>query len=146
MDSSSEANQVARISGKTSADEDNLSDSNEAPLDTEEVGKVLKKLGIDETTKFMQNFDPERSNRERRKLRRKIYTEKRQHLYDERGILVQHGQDLCDCLDVQCPGCHFPCSKCSSPKCGHECRCNRKWIVEQIDIEGTNHIIKNPYK
>lgn len=35
---------------------------------------ALKKLSMNDNMKFMENFDPERSNRERRKLTRKIYS------------------------------------------------------------------------
>ena len=27
------------------------------------------------------------------------------------GVLIQHQKDLCDCLEEECPGCHFPCPK-----------------------------------
>ncbi|KAK7865381.1 hypothetical protein R5R35_001868 [Gryllus longicercus] len=99
--------------------------------------------------KFMENFDPEQSNREKRKLTRKIYTggrRKANSLYDEKGILISNGKDLCDCLEESCPGCHFPCPKCRSPKCGHECRVNRKWAYDSVEIEGTNEVIHNKYR
>ncbi len=43
-------------------------------------------------------------------------------MYDYTGRLIVDGRDLCDCLEPNCPGCHFPCVKCDSEKCGHECR------------------------
>lgn len=52
------------------------------------------------------------------------------------GIHVGSNKDACDCLQVDCPGCHFPCSKCGSPKCGVECRSNRSWVYEQLEIDG----------
>lgn len=92
-----------------------------------------------EKMKFMENFDPERSNREKRKLTRKIYSttsKKTATLYDERGIHLGTNRDLCDCLGEDCPGCFFPCPRCRSFKCGHECRCNRKWMYESYEVEG----------
>ncbi|XP_037080540.1 ARL14 effector protein-like isoform X2 [Pollicipes pollicipes] len=91
-------------------------------------------------------FDPDRSNRERRKLKRKIYTDGRKRaLYDDRGCLMS-GQDVCDCLQPDCPGCHFPCAKCGSPMCGHECRVNRKWMYDQVEIEGTDKVLRNRFR
>ncbi|XP_078044309.1 ARL14 effector protein-like isoform X2 [Augochlora pura] len=71
------------------------------------------------TKKFLRNFDPEHSEREKR-------------------------DDLCDCMNLNCAGCHFPCSKCSSTKCGHDCRINRKWTYDSIENEGSDIVIKNP--
>ncbi|XP_041974980.1 ARL14 effector protein-like [Aricia agestis] len=101
------------------------------------------------STSFLQNFDPETSTRERRKLNRKSYftkNRKNTKLYNELGRLAATGKDFCDCLDENCPGCHFPCSKCNSNKCGHECRVNRKWMYDKIEIEGNDFVIKNVYK
>ncbi|CAK1602173.1 unnamed protein product [Parnassius mnemosyne] len=97
---------------------------------------------------FLHNFDPETSARERRKLNRKSYFMNRncKKIYNERGQIAGTGKDLCDCLDETCPGCHFPCPKCNSNKCGHECRANRKWMYEKIEIEGNDFVIKNVYK
>ncbi|XP_077292327.1 ARL14 effector protein [Arctopsyche grandis] len=90
-----------------------------------------------ETLKFLENFDPEKSVREKRKLTRKVYTVGRKHnrLYDNKGLIA--GKDICDCTDPSCPGCHFPCPKCSSTKCGPDCRVNRKWPYEKVEVEGT---------
>ncbi|XP_023934042.1 ARL14 effector protein [Bicyclus anynana] len=91
------------------------------------------------------NFDPETSVRERRKLNRKSYYMSRnsKKVYNERGLLVASGKDICDCLDEACPGCHYPCVRCGSNKCGPDCRVNRKWMYEKIEIEGNDFVIKN---
>lgn len=65
-------------------------------------------------------------------------------VYDSTGRLLSNGKDLCDCLDVDCMGCFFPCPECSSRKCGVECRCDRKWLYEQVEVEG-GQIIRNQY-
>lgn len=98
--------------------------------------------------KFMDNFDPERSAREMRKMNRRIYREniKKNQMYDETGLLLENSSDLCDCLDVDCLGCHFPCPKCNSTKCATECRQSRKWIYEHVEVEGTGVTIKWPFK
>ncbi|XP_046545658.1 ARL14 effector protein-like [Haliotis rubra] len=106
----------------------------------------LKKLSFENPGKFMEDFHPESSGREMRKMNRKFYKEnvRKNQLYDEAGILLENNKDLCDCLDVHCPGCHFPCPKCGSEKCGTDCRCNRKWTYEHINVEGTNVLFKWP--
>ncbi|KAG9475755.1 hypothetical protein GDO78_003919 [Eleutherodactylus coqui] len=65
-------------------------------------------------------------------------------VYDSRGILLANGMDLCDCLDEDCMGCFYACRKCGSNKCGVECRCDRKWLYEQIEIEG-GEVIRNKH-
>nr|CAD7258231.1 unnamed protein product [Timema shepardi] len=121
------------------------------------ISQALKKLTFNQNMKFMENFDPEQSNRERRKLTRKITTSvvgttvsagKRfiSSVHDEHGYLSAYGKDLCDCLEEACQGCHFPCTKCRSVKCGHECRTNRKYCIESIEIEGMGVILKNEFR
>ncbi|XP_071448292.1 THAP domain-containing protein 5-like isoform X2 [Hetaerina americana] len=103
------------------------------------IANAMKKLTQNSNMKFMENFDPETSNREKRKLSRKFNAggKKQTTDYDDKGCLTACGKDICDCMEPECPGCHFPCYRCQSPKCGHECRVNRKYVYECIDIEGT---------
>ncbi|KAK3510093.1 hypothetical protein QTP70_026826 [Hemibagrus guttatus] len=65
-------------------------------------------------------------------------------VYDSRGLLISCGRDLCDCLDEDCMGCFYPCPNCGSRKCGVECRCDRKWLYEQVEVEG-GEIIRNKF-
>ncbi|XP_054933437.1 uncharacterized protein [Dermacentor andersoni] len=64
-----------------------------------------------------------------------------QRHYNARGIHIKSNKDACDCLQDDCPGCHFPCPKCGSQKCGDECRCNRNYVYEQIEVEGYPDVI-----
>jgi len=107
-----------------------------------------------QSSTFMSDFDPSKSRREKVRNSKKVdYAEKKatkkpaqQTIYDDRGYHRQANEDFCDCLDKRCPGCHFPCPKCKSLKCGFDCRQNRKWQVEFITSE--NHSIPkriNPY-
>ena len=93
---------------------------------------------------FFHGFKPEMSNREIRKLSRllddKIGVEKKEEaenirVHDEEGKLIETGIDACDCLVKDCSGCHFPCPKCSSEKCGSTCRCNREWTYDYVNVE-----------
>ena len=90
--------------------------------------------------KGFANFNPEESTREVRKLTRlctpkgsrgraKITKAKqsKRAVHDVSGRLISNNLDLCDCQNVNCPGCHFPCPSCGSEKCGVECRCGRNW-------------------
>lgn len=109
------------------------------------VEKRIRKLT--EGTKFLSDFDPEKSTRERRKLNRKCYTivsgSRLNNLYDEKGRYRCDGSNDCDCLDPQCSGCHFPCPLCKSSMCGPVCRTNRKWTYESIEHDGKDLVYKN---
>ncbi|KAG7468337.1 hypothetical protein MATL_G00141990 [Megalops atlanticus] len=90
------------------------------------------------------------SNRRDKRRAAKLSSSDRQTMptkskvYDSRGLLIASGRDLCDCLDVDCMGCFYPCPDCGSRKCGVECRCDRKWLYEQVEVEG-GEIIRNKY-
>ncbi|KAF2345872.1 ARF7 effector protein C-terminal [Trinorchestia longiramus] len=69
-------------------------------------------------------------------------------VYDHKGRFISSDKslyDVCDCLRSDCPGCHFPCPKCRSLKCGSECRINRKWFYERMDVEGTEQFYINEH-
>jgi len=108
--------------------------------------KALKNLKSkqDVNSTFMSDFNPNVSRREKAKVGRKPLSSKaKSTIYDDKGSLLGSGLDLCDCLDDDCPGCHFPCSKCRSNKCGHECRQNRKWQYDTVEIDGLPATIRN---
>ncbi|XP_012250925.1 ARL14 effector protein-like isoform X3 [Athalia rosae] len=122
----------------------NVAQSSRMERRTRAAKKAASLLG-DGVETFLKFFDPERSEREKRKLNRRLYPGAKKHVvYDDKGIYFHTGEDLCDCLERSCPGCHFPCPKCKSTKCGHECRSNRKWAYESIENEGSDFVIKNP--
>lgn len=87
---------------------------------------------------FLENFDPGNSEREIRKRKKKLAHRARGRgaIYDSQGLLIATKKDLCDCMEEPCPGCHFPCVKCQSNKCGHECRQNRKWMFDSAELDG----------
>lgn len=99
----------------------------------EKSRKLHKELEID--MKFNENFEPTSSRRNVTKS-----------LFDAVGRIRETGQDVCDCLCNSCTGCHFPCSRCKSQKCGKSCRRCRNDYVERIKIEGAkeNKTILNP--
>ncbi|XP_052860999.1 ARL14 effector protein [Anopheles cruzii] len=106
---------------------------------------------LDENSKFLADFDPGTSRREKRKLARTICLTapkpqpvgKCNSLYNEKGRLRESQLDMCDCLDLDCPGCHFPCGACGSEKCGPHCRRNRRWAYEQIEHDSKSKVLVN---
>lgn len=94
--------------------------------------------------RFLDDFDPERSNREKRKLKRKPGGNARS-LYDEYGHMRHNGMDVCDCMDDDCPGCWYDCENCGSPKCGVQCRVNRKFYYESITFDGKDATVRNKH-
>jgi len=120
--------------------------SSEDPEKKEKLKREMQQLAFHNpgpSNKDLLGFKPEMSNREKRKLNRllddRIGVEKKDKskktVHDETGKLIETGQDLCDCLIPECPGCHFPCPKCSSEKCGCTCRCNRKWTYDFVCVD-----------
>lgn len=76
---------------------------------TRSSNKIEKRLTV-ENSKFLADFDPEKSGRERRKLTRKSYVgqsapSRSSTMYDEQGRYRNTNIDQCDCLE-DCPGCH----------------------------------------
>lgn len=62
----------------------------------------------------------------KRRIRRKFNNE---------GIQIHNGMDMCDCLNIKCGGCFFPCPKCKSNKCGPTCRVNRRFKYNSCEDE-----------
>ena len=119
--------------------------------------KELQNLNApgDETSRFLEDFDPSkrRSDKTKKDSPSSSYIkddhikqlpshqsprkqEKKDVLFDSQGLLLHNQRDLCDCLREACPGCHFRCPKCQSPKCGHECRNNRRWEYDFVEVDG----------
>lgn len=113
--------------------------------------KPLKNLKAkqDESSKFMTNFDPSVSRRTKQQAKGGRATGnssgnvRKAAVYDNKGVIIQLGLDVCDCLEENCPGCHFPCPKCRSAKCGHECRANRKWQYDSVELDGIPGTLRN---
>lgn len=104
-------------------------------------------------TNFLSDFNPLNSRREKNKQFRNLYLTKQKpptkkqsgNLYDDEGKLKATGEDICDCFDKKCEGCHFPCELCGSQKCGLRCRKNRRWMYEMIEYDGKDKVTHNPY-
>ncbi|XP_066262422.1 ARL14 effector protein [Euwallacea similis] len=98
--------------------------------------------------KSMESFNPDMSQRERRKISKKftppVPKKPTGAVYDEKGIHVATGLNMCDCLNEKCQGCWFECIKCESTKCGPECRVFRKFTTDSIEYHGHDKTVKNP--
>ncbi|XP_040573997.1 uncharacterized protein [Lepeophtheirus salmonis] len=112
----------------------------------DEAGNAL--LVDDSSNDGSSRRKDEEHSRVRRNLTRKSYfpVPKKGNVYDDKGLLVWNKLDLCDCFDHECSGCHFPCPKCKSPKCAHECRVNRRWQFETRELDGVRgSLLRNQY-
>ena len=101
--------------------------------------------------KFNHRFDRLKNERRKRnkvkKFNQGFKSDKKAEVFDAKGMHINSGQDLCDCLDPECSGCFFKCpnKKCKSYKCGPDCRQKRKYYYESIedpilDIKKINEI------
>uniref|UniRef100_A0A3Q1GPE5 ARF7 effector protein C-terminal domain-containing protein n=1 Tax=Acanthochromis polyacanthus TaxID=80966 RepID=A0A3Q1GPE5_9TELE len=72
------------------------------------------------------------------------FLEAKSRVNDSKDQLLSEGKDMCNCLDVDCRECFDPCPDCRSRKCGVECHCDRKWLYEQIEVEG-GEVIQNKF-
>ncbi|OXB83633.1 UNVERIFIED_CONTAM: hypothetical protein H355_015281, partial [Colinus virginianus] len=116
----------------------------------EKIEKELKRLVFQNPGPQVSNFNPE--TRKQRKKAHIPWTNqdccskpKSLKKYGTHGRLLDSNIDLCDCLEMDCLGCFYPCSKCNSTKCGPECRCNRKWVYDTIETEDGNVISAFPF-
>ncbi|XP_007895562.1 ARL14 effector protein-like [Callorhinchus milii] len=130
---------------KQVVEEENVAEA-ETRKKMKQIERQLRCLTFRNPGPLVADFNPEtrlQTKRARRtKLRQLVFEKKAdgQRKYDQAGKLLLCGTDLCDCLNANCSGCFYPCPKCSSWKCGPKCRCNRKWIYEQIETEGSDAV------
>lgn len=115
-------NRLAKMSRKTSNDRNNN-------LTTNKTSEDLK-INME----FNSDFDPNKSKRSQNRT-----------VFDGNGSYRHNGRDVCDCLDNFCCGCHYPCPKCKSPKCGNQCRRYRAeayssiyWESQKVTQHNTN--------
>lgn len=149
------SNNQQRRDGEDNDDSDDDYPETASARKKRRYNKSQKKTLEVSSSNFLADFRPEYSAREQRKLSRKTTTGppekggpkkfKSNSLYDSKGIYRITGEDLCDCLNFACPGCHFPCPNCDNEKCGSTCRCSRKWIYEQIEHDAKDKCITNRY-
>ncbi|XP_051876429.1 ARL14 effector protein-like isoform X2 [Pristis pectinata] len=142
------ARSISLTTQRKSLQEENVLDrQTQKKMKTE---RQLRCLAFQNPGPLLAEFNPETRLQtkeiHRMKLRQLVFENNAvgQRKYDGNGRLLLNGIDLCDCLDESCPGCFYPCSKCSSWKCGSTCRCNRKWIYDGIETEGTDVVQKFP--
>ncbi|XP_018619553.1 ARL14 effector protein isoform X1 [Scleropages formosus] len=121
-----------------------LKDTNSTNLG--KAAKALKSLEFTNPGR-QTDFSSESNRRDKRRVTKSSDRHSmgvKSKVYDSQGLLITNGRDMCDCLDVDCMGCFYPCPECNSRKCGVECRCDRKWLYEQVEVEG-GEIIRNKY-
>ncbi|XP_015677625.1 ARL14 effector protein-like, partial [Protobothrops mucrosquamatus] len=117
----------------------------------QQIERQLKCLAFQNPGPLLADFNPETREQQKKVCMSMINqdcfntTKKTLKKYDKHGHLISNKTDLCDCLEKNCLGCFYPCPKCNSTKCGAECRCNRKWVYEQIQVEA-GQIIRFPFR
>lgn len=127
-----------------------------APQQPPPISATVKRRDLETlqtSNKFLDNFNPQNSRREKNKRRNQYQVQQKATakktynytaLYDDQGRLKSSGQDICDCFDAKCAGCHFPCYTCGSEKCAIRCRNNRKFMYEAVEHDGKDLVVHNP--
>ncbi|XP_042308819.1 ARL14 effector protein-like [Sceloporus undulatus] len=116
----------------------------------QQIERQLKCLAFQNPGPLLADFNPETREQQKKACMSMINqdcfstTKKTVRKYDRRGCLLSSKIDLCDCLEKNCLGCFYPCPKCNSTKCGAECRCNRRWVYDQIKTEA-GHTVRFPF-
>ena len=114
-----------------------------------QVERQLKRLAFKNLGPQMASFNPEirqQQKKEQMSKMKEFFSPKRAvKKYDRKGRLLVNQADLCDCLNEECPGCFYPCSKCKSTKCGPPCGGNRRWVYTTILDESGEVISKMPF-
>ncbi|XP_017662833.1 PREDICTED: ARL14 effector protein-like isoform X2 [Lepidothrix coronata] len=116
----------------------------------QKLEKQLKCLAFQNPGPQLADFNPETRQQKKKACMSQMkqnafYESKFTKKYDKHGKLLCNDIDLCDCLEMDCLGCFYPCPKCNSNKCGPECRCNRKWVYHTIETEAGNVISVLPF-
>ena len=86
-------------------------------------------------SKYKNKFEPLRQQRKRNKVTKFGFNSNFRPDNKSEDVGVESGTDICDCLDVTCPGCFFKCpnKKCKLYKCGPDCRLKRKFNYVSIE-------------
>ncbi|XP_072453215.1 ARL14 effector protein-like [Notamacropus eugenii] len=115
----------------------------------QQIERQLKSLAFQNPGPQVADFNPETREKKKKahmsKMNEYFSVNKVTKKYDKNGRLICNNADLCDCLEKNCLGCFYPCPKCNSNKCGPECRCNRKWVYDDIVTESGDVISTLPF-
>ncbi|XP_044138381.1 ARL14 effector protein-like [Bufo gargarizans] len=136
--------------GQEGVETEAAKDTNARPQKQLQIERQLKCLAFQNPGPQVADFNPETRKQKKKAYMSQMngyYTTNKVSLkkYDKQGKLLCNNRDLCDCLEESCQGCFYPCPKCSSNKCGPECRCNRKWVYDRIQTEAGDIISKLPF-
>jgi hypothetical protein len=113
------------------------------------MNRLLKGLAFQNPGKKTEMATATEANEERnQRPRRRNTKEKKDALKKKQqaASVDKRAIDICDCLSVECPGCHSLCEQCGSSKCSYECRLDRESAVLSTVIEGIDESeVYNPF-
>nr|XP_026650241.1 ARL14 effector protein-like [Zonotrichia albicollis] len=148
-----EENGKKSYSSQETSAEKNVSPAEDCSIrhkNVQKLEKQLKCLAFQNPGPQVADFNPETRQQKKKACMSQMkqnffYESKYTKKYDKHGRLLCNDIDLCDCLEMDCLGCFYPCPKCNSNKCGPECRCNRKWVYDTIETEAGDVISELPF-